>query len=114
MLRWGALAATLTVVVAVGVNVLREGNLAVETPAQEKIVQKNKADFVEELEAPDEVVEAFERTPASLPEVSPARDPGSAEGARGRSRTPGATRVNRRSFGKRLPRRRVLAPRASP
>ena len=74
VLRWGALAATLTVVVAVGMNVLREGDLAVETPAQEKILQTNKADIAEELEAPDEdveAVEAFERAPASPPEASP-------------------------------------------
>ena len=74
VLRWGALAATLTVVVAVGMNVLREEDLAVETPAQDKILPTNKADIVEELEAPDqdvEDIEAFEWAPASPPEASP-------------------------------------------
>ena len=79
VLRWGALAAMLTVVVAVGMNVLREGDLAVEAPALQDFRQGNKAEIVEELEAPDEKVEVLEppaepavaRRPAAAPETAP-------------------------------------------
>lgn len=68
MLRWGALAATLTVVVVVGMNVSRD-DLAVEAPAPQDFLQRDEADIIEELETPEEEAAA---PPAAV--STPARE----------------------------------------
>jgi hypothetical protein len=93
MLRWGALAATVTVVVAVGLNVLREGDLAVESPTPQELGQRNQADIVEELEAPDDGVAALE-PPAEPRAPTPAAAPATARDEAPRLLAPEAARSN--------------------
>ena len=68
MLRWGALAATLTVVVVVGMKVSRD-DLAVEAPAPQDFFQGDEIDIIEELETPEEEAAA---PPAAV--STPARE----------------------------------------
>ncbi len=93
VLRWGALAATVTVVVAVGMNVLREGDLAVEAPARQELLQRNQADIVEELEAPDDGVAVLE-PPAEPRAPTPAAAPATARDEAPRLLAPEEVRSN--------------------